>query len=68
MKIIISTEEENADIYAHSMGYYMVVSEINEHLRSRLKYGNLEGAVYDEVEKIRTYLFGLINDNHLPEV
>ena len=54
------------DTYTHAMGYSAALSEIRDHLRDRMKYGELPAEAYEELEKARAIIFESIERYHLP--
>jgi len=49
-------EEQKFNVYIKALELYDVIYELDQHLRSRLKHGNLTGEVDKEVQEIRDKL------------
>ena len=59
-------EQEEARMAIDGGKYKLVIWELDQHLRSELKYNdNLDEKVYDEFEQLRNKLRQLLNDNGL---
>lgn len=59
--------EENADyrLAANAGNYYSVLFDMDQHLRSRLKYGELSDPQYEVLEQAREELHNLLSTYHV---
>jgi hypothetical protein len=69
VKIVLEFTDEERQLAEHAfkgIEYYSALHDIREHLRSKLKYGNLTETQYDVVSDIQVFLRevteGLLDD------
>ena len=59
-------DREQIDLYAHALGYLVVLDAIENALWTDWKWAELPPDVYAYVEKLRDKIFELKTENHLP--
>ena len=69
MKIVLEFTDEERQLAEHAFKgtqYYAALCDIREHLRSKLKYGNLTETQYDVLSDVQVFLRdateGLLDD------
>ena len=56
LKFNLPDEKEEFDFATNGQNYYNTLFSLNEELRSRLKYGDLDPEVKEELEHIKWFL------------
>ena len=62
MKFTLPQDREWFEASYHGLDWRSVVEEVDEQLRSWLKYGHNFDTVDDALEELRSYLHGLMSD------
>lgn len=66
MKAILELNDDDFDIYTHALGYYLILDNIENKLRSRMKYEEIDEKAYAELDSLRTFIYEQKQQYHLP--
>ena len=66
MKATLHLEDDDFETYTHALGYCLILNDIENKFRERMKYGDLESKVYNELEVMRAYIYERKQVYHLP--
>ena len=57
-------DQNQIDLYSHALGYYLILTDIDNKLRNDYKYGKL---ALEYIQSLREYINELRSQYHLPE-
>jgi hypothetical protein len=69
MKMTIELDDPaDMEMYSHTLGFYLAFTEIQNKIRSQLKYAELTDEASKELEDLQKFAYELSQDYHLPQI
>lgn len=65
MKFTLPDEKDELTLAENGMKFWSVIFEFDQFMRNCLKYEHKFESADDAIEKLRNYLHGLMDENHI---